>query len=143
LSEIHFKEAIERAQELDAILRTTGRTAGPLHGLPVSLKDRFHVDGLSSSCGFESWIGYKKTSSDEGALVNRLTQGGAVLFVKTIVPMSMLIGETTNNIVGSTLNPFNRTLSAGGASGGEGALLVLKGSPFGWSSDLAGSIHIP
>lgn len=143
MSEICFEEAYRRAEELDAILRSTGRTVGPLHGLPVSLKDQFHVNGLESSCGFVSWLGKKKGEEDEGFLVRMLRQAGAVIFAKTNVPMSLLIGETTNNIVGSTLNPFNRNLSAGGASGGEGALLALRGSPIGWGTDIAGSIRIP
>lgn len=116
---------------------------GPLHGLPVSLKDRFHVKDIDSACGYVSWIGNCKSKEDEGILVQRLRQAGAVLFVKSNVPMSMLIGETTNNIIGSTINPYNRSLSAGGACGGEAALLALKGSPIGWGTDIAGSIRIP
>lgn len=125
------------------MLRTTGRPVGPLHGLPISLKDRFHLEGLDSSCGYVSWIGDPKTKDDEGVLVQKLRHAGAVVFVKTNVPMSMLIGETTNNIIGSTMNPYNRTLQVGGATGGEGALLALRGSPFGWGADIAGSVRIP
>ena len=116
---------------------------GALHGIPVSLKDQFHVRGLESTCGYVSWVGTMRHEADEGVLVRRLRDSGAVIFVKTNVPTSMVIGETTNNIVGSTVNPFNRTLSAGGASGGEGALLALKGAPLGWATDIAGSIRIP
>lgn len=72
-----------------------------------------------------------------------LRRAGAVLFVKTAVPTSMLMGETTSNIGGATRNPRNRLLSAGGASGGEGALLACRGSPAGWGSDIAGSVRIP
>jgi amidase len=143
LAEIQFQEALERAEELDDFQRTTGRLFGPLHGLPVSLKDQFHVRGLDTTCGFVSWIGSTKSEIDEGVLVRSLRQAGAVIFVKTNVPTSLVIGETTNNIIGSTINPFNRNLSAGGASGGEGALLALKGAPLGWASDIAGSIRIP
>lgn len=57
--------------------------------------------------------------------------------------MSMVIGETTNNIIGSTLDPYNRTLQVGGASGEEGALLALRGSPSEWGADIAGSVRIP
>ena len=46
------------------------------------------------------------------------------------------MGETSNNIIGSTINPYNRNLFAGGASGGEGAILAMKGSPLGWGSDI-------
>lgn len=143
LSEICFAKAEQRAEELDTILRTSGQVVGPLHGIPVSLKDRFHVDGLDSACGYVSWLEQPKSAVDEGVLVRRLKEAGAVIFAKTNVPMSMLIGETTNNIVGSTMNPFNRDLSAGGACGGEAALLALRGSPIGWGTDIAGSIRIP
>lgn len=129
--------------ELDTLLRTTGQIIGPLHGVPVSLKDRFHVNGLDSSCGYVSGIGQPKSTEDEGVLVRKLKEAGAIIFAKTNVPMSMLIGETTNNIVGSTMSPYNRTLSAGGACGGEAALLALRGSPVGWGTDIAGSIRIP
>ena len=101
------------------------------------------MDGLESACGYVSWLGVRKTTGDEGALVKGLKRAGAVIIAKTNLPMSMLIGETVNNIIGSTVNPYNRTLTAGGASGGEGALLALRGSPIGWGSDIAGSIRIP
>ncbi|KAG9241764.1 amidase signature domain-containing protein [Calycina marina] len=143
LSEICFLAAQRRAQFLDEYLATNGRTIGPLHGLPVSLKDRFNIEGLESACGYASWLGEKKDSASEGTLVKALRQMGAVFFVKTNVPMSMLMGETSNNIIGVTINPYNRELSAGGASGGEGALLAMKGSPVGWGSDIAGSVRIP
>ncbi|KAH7109600.1 amidase signature domain-containing protein [Dendryphion nanum] len=143
LSEICFAEAEQRAAELDTLLRTSGKVVGPLHGLPMSLKDRFHVNGLESSCGYVSWVGDLKNEDDEGNLVTNLRQAGAVFIAKTNVPMSMLIGETTNNIVGSTVNPFNRYLNAGGASGGEAALLAMRGSPMGWGTDIAGSVRIP
>lgn len=143
LVEIFFDEARQQAEELDAYIRESGRPAGPLHGLPVSLKDRFHIKGLESHCGYVSWLGQHKTEADEGVLVQRLRHAGAILYVKTNVPMSMLIGETTNNVIGSTLNPFNRVLSAGGACGGEGALIAMGGSPIGFGSDIAGSIRIP
>lgn len=143
LSEICFVAAEQQAKALDESFLRTGQTVGPLHGLPVSLTDRFNIEGLESACGYVSWLGEKKDESCEGVLVKRLRRMGAVFFVKTNVPMSMLMGETNNNIIGSTINPYNRNLSAGGASGGEGALLALKGSPLGWGSDIAGSIRIP
>ncbi|GME52611.1 putative general amidase GmdA [Neofusicoccum parvum] len=143
LSEVFFDSALQRAAELDHHFQTTGQTVGPLHGLPVSLKDRFNIAGIASACGYVSWLDHIATVQDEGTLVRKLRAAGAVLFVKTNVPMSLLMGETSNNIIGSTCNPYNRRLSAGGASGGEGALLALRGSPLGWGSDIAGSVRIP
>ena len=63
--------------------------------------------------------------------------------MKTTVPQSLLIGETVNNIIGRTLNPYNRLLSCGGSSGGEGALIALHGSPLGMGTDVGGSVRIP
>jgi amidase len=91
LSEICFEAAEAHAQELDDYFLRTGRTSGPLHGLPISLKDRFHVRGLDTACGYVSWLGKKKTAEDEGVLVQRLRQMGAIIYVKTNVPMSMLV----------------------------------------------------
>ena len=68
---------------------------------------------------------------------------GAIIYVKTSVPQSLMIGETINNIFGRTLNPHNRLLSCGGSSGGEGALVALHGSPVGIGTDIGGSVRIP
>lgn len=103
--------------------------------------ERFHVSGLDSACAFASWIGRPRTAEDEGTLVRQLRHLGALVHYKTNVPMSMMLGETTNNIIGTTTNPFN--LAAGGACGGEGALLALDGSRLGIGTDVAGSGRIP
>ncbi|KAK5705370.1 hypothetical protein LTR97_002488 [Elasticomyces elasticus] len=66
LSEMNFDAALKRARELDAYWQEHRCAVGPLHGLPVSLMDRFHVSGLDSACGFASWVGTKRTSDDEG-----------------------------------------------------------------------------
>ena len=91
LSEISFLAAEEGAKTLDAHFLRTGQTVGPLHGLPISLKDRFNLEGLESACGYASWLGNKKDADSEGALVKTLRRMGAILFVKTNVPMSMLV----------------------------------------------------
>lgn len=79
----------------------------------------------------------------ESEMVKELRSLGAILFCKTSVPPSLMSGETTNHILGYTWNPKNRNLSAGGSSGGEGALIGLKGSPVGLGTDIGGSIRIP
>ena len=76
---------------LDEHLDQTGQTIGPLHGLPISLQDRFNVEGLESACGYVSWLGDQKDGASEGVLVKSLRRMGAILFVKTNVPMSMLV----------------------------------------------------
>lgn len=90
--------AEQQAKALDESFLRTGQTVGPLHGLPVSLTDRFNIEGLESACGYVSWLGEKKDESCEGVLVKRLRRMGAVFFVKTNVPMSMLVGRPPQHI---------------------------------------------
>lgn len=92
---------------------------------------------------FEGYIGTGKEKVHESEMVRELRNLGAVLFCKTSVPQTLMAGETINNIIGYTWNPKNRFLSAGGSSGGEGALIRLKGSPIGFGTDIGGSIRIP
>lgn len=76
-------------------------------------------------------------------MVRELRALGAVLYCKTSVPHTLMSGETVNNIIGYTWNPKNRHLTSGGSSGGEGALIGLRGSPLGFGTDIGGSIRIP
>lgn len=91
LSEINFEDAIRRAKQLDIYQRQHNRVIGPLHGLPISLLDRFNVEGLESACGFASWLGSPKSAAQECALVQGLRQLGAIPFCKTNIPMSMMV----------------------------------------------------
>ncbi|BGP39571.1 hypothetical protein JCM10449v2_003522 [Rhodotorula kratochvilovae] len=141
LTEIYFVTAIARARELDEILRTTGKTVGPLHGVPVSLKDQFDIKGTELTMGYAAYLG--RISKRDCALVSMLIEAGAVLHCRTNVPQTMMISDTWNHVFGRTLNPLNRTLTAGGSSGGEGALLRMKGSILGVGTDIGGSIRIP
>jgi amidase len=121
LTEILFNEAIAIAQQLDRYLQETGTLRGPLHGLPISFMDRFRIAGAETSSGFVAWLGTKETSESESLIVRHMRKLGAIPFCKTCVPQSMMLGNTTNNIYGSTANPFVRSLSAGGAAGGKAA----------------------
>lgn len=76
---------------------------------------------------FEGKKGTGKEKVFESEMVKMLRLAGAVLFCKTSVPHTLMSGETTNNIIGYTLNPKNRNLTSGGSSGGEGALIGIKG----------------
>lgn len=150
LHEIFFDAAIEEAKRLDAYYAEHKKPIGPLHGLPVSLKDQFHVKGVETTMGYVGWIGtFQGTKDDprrstfESELVRELRALGAVLYCKTSVPVTLMIGETANNIIEYTWNPKNRNLSSGGSSGGEGALIALRGSPGGFGTDIGGSVRIP
>lgn len=100
--------------------------------------------------GYVGWIGTfqgkKNTGKEktyESEMVKELNTLGAVLYCKTSVPHTLMSGESNNNIMGYVWNPKNRLLSAGGSSGGEGALIGLRGSPIGFGTDIGGSIRIP
>ena len=100
--------------------------------------------------GYVGWLGTfqgeKGTGKEkvfESEMVQELRDLGAVLYCKTSVPHTLMTGETVNNIIGYTWNPKNRNLSCGGSSGGECALIGLRGSPVGFGTDIGGSIRIP
>ena len=93
-----FPEALARAKELDAHLVETGEVVGPLHGLPVSLKDNFNIPGKPSSVGFCGWA--LEAMEAESTIVGILRGLGAVVYVKTNVPTAMMIAESVNNCYG-------------------------------------------
>ena len=142
LTETMFPMALERAKQLDESLARTGKTAGPLHGLPISLKETFNVTGVPTTLGFISFLD-REPVRNNSALVEILLAAGAVLYVKTNVPQTMMTADSQNNVFGRVLNPYRRNLTAGGSSGGEGALIALRGSVLGIGTDIAGSIRIP
>lgn len=141
LTEIHFEDARKWAAELDAELKSTGKPRGPLHGLPISVKDQFKIKGSDATIGYISSA--NKPSTSDSVLIEVLKKAGAVPFVKTNIPQTLMVSETSNTLWGTTLNPHNRTLHPGGSSGGEGALVALKGSPLGVGTDVGGSVRIP
>lgn len=141
MTEVLFKEGLERAEFLDEYQEKTGQVVGPLHGLPISLKDQFATPPHPSSVGMAIFA--NEPTKKEALIATVLRDLGAVIYVKTNVPTGMAMGETRNNIFGETLNPFNKGAAPGGSSGGEGALIAMKGSPLGVGSDIAGSIRIP
>ncbi|TCD71499.1 hypothetical protein EIP91_008880 [Steccherinum ochraceum] len=141
LTEVYIDDALKRAAELDDYLKQHGTVVGPLHGLPVSLKDQFCIKGREATMGYVSWIG--KLAKDDAGVVKLLIENGAVLYVKTNVPQTLMWGETFNNVFGRTLNPHNTNCTSGGSTGGEGALIALRGSVLGVGTDIAGSIRIP
>ncbi|KAG9313359.1 general amidase [Chiua virens] len=141
LTEIFVERALDRAREVDRYMTERGGPMGPLHGLPISLKDQFMMKGLETIMGYACNIG--KFAEDDCVLVEILYELGAVLFVRTNVPQTLMWGETHNNVFGRTTNPYNRKLTPGGSSGGEGALLAMRGSPLGVGTDIDGSLRIP
>jgi amidase len=143
LTEIFFDEAIERARQLDRERQEnpSEKALPPLFGLPVSLKDSFQVFQHDTSTGLACYV--NKPAKENSALAAMLLDLGAVLFCKTNLPQSIMTADSENNVFGRTLNPHNTTLTAGGSTGGEGALIALRGSLLGVGTDIAGSIRVP
>ncbi|KAK5113043.1 hypothetical protein LTR62_003622 [Meristemomyces frigidus] len=142
LTETFFGQGLERAKYCDAYRAEHKKPIGPLHGLPISIKDSFDVKGIASTIGFVSFLDHGP-KNEESTLVTILLDLGAVLYVKTNVPQSLMTGDSENNVFLRVLNPNKLCLGAGGSSGGEGALVRMKGSPLGVGTDIAGSIRIP
>ncbi|KAL4755380.1 hypothetical protein BDW72DRAFT_200039 [Aspergillus terricola var. indicus] len=142
LTEHFFAQAIARARYLDEYLEREGKVVGPLHGLPISIKDSFQVKGLHTTLGYVSFL-KNGPATENSAMVDLLLDLGAVLYVKTNIPQTLMTADSDNNIYGRTLNPHNTNLTAGGSSGGEGALIAFRGSILGVGTDVAGSIRIP
>ncbi|OJJ34988.1 hypothetical protein ASPWEDRAFT_487705 [Aspergillus wentii DTO 134E9] len=141
LTEPLFEDAIQRAQELDRHFKQTGKPVGPLHGLPVSIKDPFHIKGRDSSIGIAALA--FKPAAENAPLVELLLSLGAVVIAKTNVPQTMGALDSCNHLFGRTLNPLNRQLTAGGSSGGEGVLVAMRGVMVGLGTDIGGSCRIP
>lgn len=141
ITELLPERALARAKELDDGLAQTGKPVGNLHGLPISVKEHIGMKGLDLNAGFVSWVG--NVSPDDAQILKLLRKAGAVFYARTTEPQTLMHLETSNNIYGVTLNPYNTKLTSGGSSGGEGALLGLKGSCLGIGTDIGGSIRSP
>ncbi|PYI07959.1 amidase [Aspergillus sclerotiicarbonarius CBS 121057] len=142
VTEIFFAEAFERANFLDYYLAKYNRPYGPFHGLPISVKDTFNVKGQATTIGFVSFL-KKPLAAENSPLVDILLKNGAILYLKTNIPQTLLTMDSVNNVFGRTLNPHKLSLSAGGSSGGEGALVAFRGSILGVGTDIGGSIRAP
>lgn len=112
-----------------------------LIGLPLSIKDAFHVEGFISSKGAPSL--YKSPSTRNATVVQRLRNAGAIIYGLTNTSELLLSYESDNLIYGRTNNPYDLTKTAGGSSGGQAAIIAVGGTPVGIGSDAGGSIRQP
>lgn len=128
--------------EAEDWLRSGGiNLKGPLAGIPVSLKDTVNVAGFDTTVGYSCYTG--KPYLQDGPQIRLFKSLGAIPFVKTNVPISLLSFESTNDVWGRARNPHHLSYSPGGSSGGEGALLAFGGSRIGIGTDVAGSVRAP
>ena len=132
--------ALEEAREADEAL-ARGESNGPLHGVPMTIKDSLDTAGLISTGGTkgrESFI-----PQQDATVVRRLREAGAILLGKTNTPEFTLSFETNNLIYGRTNNPYDTSRTPGGSSGGAAAIVAAAGAPFDIGSDFGGSIRLP
>jgi len=134
-------EALDQAKSHDEYLQRTSTTLGPLHGVPITLKDTFAVENYDSSLGISKLANNPAQTSS--TLHTTLTQLGAILLAKTNVPQTLLAFECSNPIFGATQNPFAKGFTSGGSSGGEAVVLARNASALGFGSDIGGSLRIP
>src|SRR6516165_4676010 len=129
-----------RARAADAAL-SRGENWGPLHGIPMTVKESFNVTGLPSTWGNPAW---KDNRAGENAvLVDRLLGAGAIIYGKTNVPLMLQDTQSYNDVYGTTNNPWDLACGPGGSSGGEAAALAAGLSALGAGSDIAGSLRNP
>jgi amidase len=136
MAEGALAEARERQQAL-----ARGEHAGLLHGVPVTVKDSFDVEGLPTLAGSRGRLGHRAT--EDSAAVARLRAEGAVILGKTNTPELLASYETDNAVTGRTNNPWDLERTPGGSSGGEAAAIAAFCSPGGIGSDGGGSIRVP
>ena len=135
-----FDRATEAAKQAEAAVMN-GAPLGPLHGLPVGIKDLTETAGLLTTFGNTGFRDH--VPAQDNSLVSRLKAAGAIIAAKTNTPDMGAGANTRNYVWGATGNPFNTKLNAGGSSGGSAAALATDMLPLCTGSDVGGSLRIP
>jgi fatty acid amide hydrolase len=118
-----------------------GEPLGPLHGVPITIKESLDLAGTPSTYGVSSLA--KKRAERDDPYVARMRAAGAIVLGKTNVAQLLMYIESDNPVYGRTNNPWNLERSAGGSSGGQAAILAAGGTPLGLGTDLGGSLRYP
>jgi len=132
--------ALDAARAADEELAAGGEV-GPLHGVPVTVKDGFDTAGVATQRGSPIFAG--RIPDTDATAVARLKRAGAILLAKTNLPEFSYWVESDNLLTGRTNNPWDLNRSSGGSSGGESAAIAAGMSPLGLGSDLSISVRGP
>ncbi len=136
----NYERARARADQADRAIRR-GESLGPLHGLPMTIKESFQLTGTPTTFGFQEFR--ENVATSNAVVVERLLGAGAVIFGKTNVPVGLMDGQSQNEIYGRTVNPWNAARTPGGSSGGSAAALAAGLTGLELGSDIASSIRNP
>ena len=132
--------ALKDAKAADRAL-AAGKPVGPLHGVPMTVKESFNIPGQQTTWGFPNLKGNVATT--DAVAVARLRAAGAVVFGKTNIPMALADLQSFNDVYGTTNNPWDLTRGPGGSSGGSAAALAAGITGLEYGSDIGGSIRNP
>ncbi len=135
-----FEEALQEADQIDDLFKE-GKRKGRLHGLPLTVKECLDLQGTPSTFGLVRRKNDIPSSTDP--YIHALQKEGAIIIGKTNVAQLLLSFESANRVYGVTNNPHSQTHTAGGSSGGEGAIIAAGASPAGLGTDIGGSVRIP
>ena len=139
--ELRREAALREAAAADEVI-ARGEQAGPLHGVPMTVKEAFHVTGMHSTWGNPEFRDY--TAGQDATVVRRLREAGAVVTGTTNVAFMLAdFAQTANDRYGVTSNPWDTGRTPGGSSGGSAAAVAAGMTFLEHGSDLAGSIRIP
>jgi len=137
---VHADEAREQARAAEAAVMH-GDALGPLHGVPVSVKDNMAMAGQPFTYG--SRLLRDNIAQESGPIVTRVVAAGGIIVGRTNTPEFAWRGSTDNRLYGETRNPWDLGRTAGGSSGGAGAAVAAGLGPLAVGTDGAGSIRIP
>lgn len=134
-------EALDQAAELDLAFEREGRLSGPLHGIPLMVKDNISTQDLPTTAGSKVLEGF--VTGEDAFIVRKLRSAGAILLAKTNLHEFAVWGETVGSLLGQTVNPYDPTRTPGGSSGGTGASIAANFGTVGIGSDSINSIRSP
>ncbi len=136
-----FREEAQASARAAEAAQMRDEFQGPLHGIPVTIKDSFDIAGYPTSCGSRFFNDLR--AGHDATVVRRFKQAGAIPFGKTNCPEFLANYETDNYLTGRTNNPWNPARTSGGSSGGEAAAIAAFCSAGGIGSDGGGSVRVP
>jgi Asp-tRNA(Asn)/Glu-tRNA(Gln) amidotransferase A subunit family amidase len=135
--------ALAEADSLDATLKATGKLVGPLHGVPVLVKDCIDALGMPTTSGFQGWKNYY-APTDAPLVAQIKAAGGIILGKASLSEFTNGGGDNINSVLpGFCRNPYNTAYATGGSSGGTGASIAANFALVGIGTDTGGSIRMP